>query len=615
MTKERTATPPPNPARRGPGGGGPAMALMPGEKPKNFKGTMKTLLKTLAPYKGKLVLVFFFAIASTLFTILSPNILGNATDLVVSGIQAGKGPDFGRLMEILLFLCGLYGLSFFFSFIQGFIMADVSQKVVYGLRQSLSEKLDRLPLQYLDGKTHGEVLSRFTNDIETINQSLSQSITQIITSFTTLAGILAMMIYINGFMTLVALIALPLSMVIIRLVVRFSQGHFRNQQRFLGEINSHVEEMFTGHLVVKAFNGEEESIRQFTEINDRLAEASRKSQFLSGLMMPLTGFIGNLSYVFVCIAGGYLALKGQVSIGNIQAFLQYVRSFNQPIAQAANVANVLQSTAAAAERVFELLEEKEEVEDREDSCSLHPEQIRGKVEFRNVDFGYSPEKPIIEDFSFTALPGQRIAIVGPTGGGKTTLVKLLMRFYELNKGQILIDDKDVREIPRCDLRRMLSMVLQDTWLFSGSLRENIRYGNIRRSDEEVTEAAKAAHIHHFINTLPEGYDMVINEEASNISQGQKQLITIARAILADAPILILDEATSSVDTRTEVLIQNAMANLMKGRTSFIIAHRLSTIRNADRILFIREGRIAEQGSHEELMALNGFYRELYDSQY
>ena len=550
-----------------------------------------------------------------MFTIISPNILGNATDLVVSGIQAGRGPDFGRLMEILLFLCGLYGLSFFFSFIQGFIMADVSQKVVYGLRQSLSEKLDRLPLQYLDGKTHGEVLSRFTNDIETINQSLSQSITQIITSFTTLAGILAMMIYINGFMTLVALIALPLSMVIIRLVVRFSQGHFRNQQRFLGEINSHVEEMFTGHLVVKAFNGEEESIRQFTEINDQLAEASRKSQFLSGLMMPLTGFIGNLSYVFVCIAGGYLALKGQVSIGNIQAFLQYVRSFNQPIAQAANVANVLQSTAAAAERVFELLEEKEEVQDREDTCSLHPEEIRGKVEFRNVDFGYSPENRIIEDFSFTALPGQRIAIVGPTGGGKTTLVKLLMRFYELNKGQILIDDRDIREIPRCDLRRMLSMVLQDTWLFSGSLRENIRYGNMKRSDEDVTEAAKAAHIHHFINTLPDGYEMVINEEASNISQGQKQLITIARAILADAPILILDEATSSVDTRTEVLIQNAMANLMKGRTSFIIAHRLSTIRNADRILFIRQGRIAEQGSHEELMALNGFYRELYDSQY
>ena len=591
------------------------MALMPGEKPKNFKGTMRSLLKTLAPYKGKLVLVLFFAIASTVFTILSPNILGNATDLVVSGIQAGNGPDFRRLMEILLFLCGLYGLSFFFSFIQGFIMADVSQKVVYGLRQSLSEKLDRLPLQYLDGKTNGEVLSRFTNDMETINQSLSQSITQIITSFTTLAGILAMMIYINGFMTLVALIALPLSMIIIRLVVRFSQGHFRNQQRFLGEINSHVEEMFTGHLVVKAFNGEEESICQFTEINDRLAEASRKSQFLSGLMMPLTGFIGNLSYVFVCIAGGYLALKGQVSIGNIQAFLQYVRSFNQPITQAANVANVLQSTAAAAERVFEFLEEKEEARDQEDSCSLHPEQIRGKVEFRNVEFGYSPESRIIEDFSFTALPGQRIAIVGPTGGGKTTLVKLLMRFYELNKGQILIDDRDIREIPRCDLRRMLSMVLQDTWLFSGSLRENIRYGNMKRSDEDVTEAAKAAHIHHFINTLPEGYEMVINEEASNISQGQKQLITIARAILADAPILILDEATSSVDTRTEVLIQNAMANLMKGRTSFIIAHRLSTIRNADRILFIREGRIAEQGSHEELMALNGFYRELYDSQY
>lgn len=615
MSKERPAAPQPNPARRGPGGGGPAMALMPGEKPKNFKKTMNSLLKTLSPHKGKLVLVFLFAIASTLFTIISPNILGNATDLVVSGIRDGDGPDFGRLIEILLFLCALYGLSFFFSFIQGFLMADVSQKVIYGLRKSLSEKLDRLPLQYTDGKTHGEILSRFTNDIETINQTLSQSITQIITSITTLLGIVAMMVYINGFMTLVALVALPLSMITIRLVVRFSQVHFRNQQRFLGEVNSHVEEMFTGHLVVKSFNGEEDSIRQFSEINDRLAEASRKSQFLSGLMMPLTGFIGNLSYVFVCLAGGYLALKGQVSIGNIQAFLQYVRSFNQPITQAANVANVLQSTAAAAERIFEMLEEKEEAPDQEEPCSLHPNQVKGQVEFRNVHFGYGSDHLTIQDFNFTALPGQRIAIVGPTGGGKTTLVKLLMRFYELNAGQILIDGQDIQQVPRRDLRRMLSMVLQDTWLFSGSLRENIRYGNSRSSDEDVIEAAKAAHIHHFINTLPDGYDMVINEEASNISQGQKQLITIARAILADAPILILDEATSSVDTRTEVLIQNAMANLMQGRTSFIIAHRLSTIRNADRILFIREGRIAEQGTHDELMALNGFYRELYDSQY
>ena len=603
--------------RKGPGsGGGPAMAMMPGEKAKNFKQTMKTLLEYFNPYKMKVVFVLIFAIGSTLFSIVSPSILGGATDIVVSGLSSGAGIDFEALIKILLFLCVLYGISFLFAFSQGFIMAGISQKIAYKLRKNMSEKMDRLPIKYMDTKTNGEILSRLTNDIETVNQSLSQSITQIITSFTTLIGILIMMLYISIPMTLVALIVLPTSVLLIRLVVKYSQVHFKNQQKYLGEINGHVEEMYSGHVVVKAFNGEIASLQKFTEINDKLAESAQKSQFLSGLMMPLTGFIGNLAYVFVCVVGGYLALNGKVTIGQIQAFLQYVRSFNQPIAQAANVANVLQSTAAAAERVFEFINEEEELQDLKTPASpINLKEVKGEVTFENVSFGYNEKNILIKNFSFTAKPGQRIAIVGPTGAGKTTIVKLLMRFYELNEGRILIDGVDIKTISKNQLRRMLSMVLQDTWLFSGSIMDNIKYGNMKASKEEVINAAKAAHIHHFIKTQPNCYDMTINEDANNISQGQKQLLTIARAILADAPILILDEATSSVDTRTEVQIQHAMANLMKDRTSFIIAHRLSTIRDADTILVMKDGNIIEHGSHLELMSQNGFYTELYNSQY
>lgn len=613
MSKNNTAVPA---GKKGPGpGGGPAMAMMPGEKAKNFRQTMATLLTYFRPYRLQVFLVLIFAIGSTLFSIVSPRILGDATDIVVTGMTGDSGVDFEVLLQLLLFLCALYAVSFLFAFLQSFMMVGVSQKITYSLRKRMSEKMDRLPLKYMDTKSNGEILSRVTNDIETVNHSLSQSITQIITSFTTLVGIVVMMLLISVPMTLVALIVLPTSVLLIRLVVKFSQTHFKNQQKYLGEINGHVEEMFAGHLVVKAFNGESASIEKFNEINDKLAESALKSQFLSGLMMPLTGFVGNLAYVFVCVVGGYLALNGRITIGNIQAFLQYVRSFNQPISQVANVANILQSTAAAAERVFEFLNEEEQIPDCTDSCSINLTKVKGEVTFENVSFGYHEDNILIDNFSFTAKPGQRIAIVGPTGAGKTTIVKLLMRFYELNQGRILIDQQNIKDYSRFDLRSMLSMVLQDTWLFSGTVMENIRYGNIDATDEEVILAAKAAHIHHFIKTHPSGYDMLINEESSNISQGQKQLITIARAILADAPILILDEATSSVDTRTEVLIQNAMSNLMQGRTSFIIAHRLSTIKNADIILVIRDGNIVEQGNHAELMAQNGFYTELYNSQY
>jgi len=606
----------PSPIKKGPGGGGPAMAMMPGEKAKDFRQTMKTLLHYFQPYKIKLFLVLTFAIGSTIFSIVSPRILGGATDIAVSGVLKGTGIDFKALLEILLFLCVLYVVSFLFAFSQGYIMAEVSQKIAYTLRKNMSEKMDRLPLKYMDDKSNGEILSRLTNDIETVNQSLSQSITQIITSFTTIIGIVVMMLYISIPMTLVALIVLPTSILLIRVVVKFSQVHFKNQQKYLGQINGHVEEMYAGHIVVKAFNGEAASIHTFNELNEKLAESARKSQFLSGLMMPLTGFVGNLAYVFVCVSGGYLALNGKVTIGDIQAFLQYVRSFNQPIAQAANVANVLQSTAAAAERVFEFLSEEEEIQEQTNSA-IHVDlsDVKGQVTFENVSFGYNEKELMIKNFSFTALPGQRIAIVGPTGAGKTTIVKLLMRFYELNQGRILIDGIDIKTLGKHNLRSMFSMVLQDTWLFSGSIMENIRYGNMKASSDDVVLAAKAAHIHHFIKTQPNCYDMIINEEANNISQGQKQLLTIARAILADSPVLILDEATSSVDTRTEVLIQNALANLMKDRTSFIIAHRLSTIRDADVILVMRDGNIIEQGNHQQLMAQNGFYTELYNSQY
>ena len=622
----------------GPGkSGGPVGAMIPGEKAKNFKETIQTLLSYVKPFKFKIAIAFLFAIASTIFSIVSPMILGMATDIVVKGIAGAvtggahiaAGIDFTALLRIVVLLCILYGISATFSIGQSFIMAGVSQKITYILRREMSEKMDRLPLKYFDSKTHGEILSRVTNDIDTVNQTLSQSLTQIINSATTIIGILIMMLYISPLMTIVALVVLPVSLLLIRLVVKRSQQYFKNQQKYLGEINGHVEELYTGHSIVKAFNGEERSVAEFSEINEKLYESAWKSQFMSGFMMLLTNFVGNLAYVFVCVMGGFLALRGIVSIGNIQAFMQYVRSFNQPLSQVANVANVLQSAAAAAERVFEFLNEDEEVSDGSIKVTVNATEAEktsgltevnwdtfgGKVSFDHVNFGYNPGKILIKDFNFTVNQGQRIAIVGPTGAGKTTIVKLLMRFYELNSGRILIDDVNIVDYSRKDLRDMFGMVLQDTWLFSGSIMENIRYGNIDASDEEVYAAAKSAHIHHFIKTQPNGYDMIINEDATNISQGQKQLMTIARAFLADAPILILDEATSSVDTRTESQIQRAMAALMQNRTSFIIAHRLSTIKDADMILVMNHGDIIEQGTHDDLLSAGGFYAELYNSQF
>ena len=600
--------------RRGPAGG--PHGMMPGEKAKDFGGTMKTLISYLRPHGIAVSVVFLFAIASTVFSIVSPTILGDATDEVVKGLMSPAGIDFSALLDILILLIVLYALSFLFSTIQGYIMAGVSQKVTYELRRAMSEKMDRLPLKYFDSKTHGEIQSRVVNDIETVNQTLSQSLTQIITSITMIVGILIMMIRINLLMTVTALIVLPLSMLVIRLIIGKTQRHFKAQQKYLGEVNSHVEEMYTGHTIVKAFNREDASEEVFDKYNEKLYESAWKSQFLSGLMMPLTNFIGNLAYVAVCILGGHLALNGSITIGNIQAFIQYVRSFNQPVSQVANVANLLQSTAAAAERVFELLDEEEEVSDQkaDGTPALSRENLRGAVGFEHVGFGYE-EELIIKDFNFQVQPGQRVAIVGPTGAGKTTIVKLLLRFYELNQGRITVDGKDIRDYSRKELRSMFGMVLQDTWLFNGTVRDNIRYGKMDATDEEVVEAAKAAHIHHFIMTQPKGYDMEINEEADNISQGQKQLLTIARAILADTPIMILDEATSSVDTRTEALIQQAMANLMKDRTSVMIAHRLSTIRDADWILVMNHGDIIEQGTHRQLLEENGFYANLYNSQF
>ena len=590
--------------------------MMPGEKAKDFGKTMKTLIGYLKPYRFRLAIVFIFAIASTVFTIISPTILGDATDKVVEGLMSGMGIDFSGLASILFLLLALYGCSLLFGVVQGWIMADVSQKVIYNLRDKMSTKLDRLPLRYFDSRTHGEIQSRMINDIETVNQTLSVSLTQMITSFTTIVGILIMMLRISVVMTLMALVVLPLSMGVIRLVVSKSQGHFKNQQKYLGYVNGHVEEMYAGHDIVKAFNREEESQQVFEEYNDKLCESAWKSQFLSGMMMPITNFIGNLAYVAVCLLGGYLAINGKISIGDIQAFIQYVRSFNQPIAQVANVANQLQSTAAAAERIFEIIDEEEEVDiDTAPEEVIDVDHVKGQVAFEHVHFGYTPEETVISDFSFTAQPGQRVAIVGPTGAGKTTIVKLLMRFYELNGGRIMIDGCDITKLSRANLREMFGMVLQDTWLNNGTIRDNIRYGRPDATDEEVEAAAKAAHVDHFIKTQGKGYDMEVNEEATNISQGQKQLLTIARAFLADAPILILDEATSSVDTRTESLIQKAMTSLMQGRTSFIIAHRLSTIRDADHILVLDHGDIIEQGTHEELLAANGFYTNLYNSQF
>ena len=601
-----------------PGGMGGGHMKMGQEKAKDFKGTMKKLISYLSPYKLAILLVIVFAIGSSVFNIVGPKILGNATTKIFEGLvskvsNSGGGIDFDAIFRTLTILASLYIISSIFSFIQTFITSDISQKVSYNLRKSISEKINKLPLNYYDKKTNGEVLSIVTNDIDAISQNLNQILSQMITSATTLIGVLIMMLSISVTMTLVSLIVIPLSLVMIMLVVKKSQKHFRAQQEYLGHTNGHIEEMYSGHNIMKAFNGEEKAIEEFDKLSDTLYNSAWKSQFLSGMMMPIMTFIGNLGYVIVAIMGGFLAIRNKIQVGDILAFIQYVRSFMQPIAQTAQIANVMQQTAAAAERVFEFLEEEEVVEDVKNPIST--EGIEGAVEFNHVRFGYNEDKIIINDFSINIKPGQKVAIVGPTGAGKTTIVKLLMRFYELNGGKILIDGHDYRDFTRNDLRKIFGMVLQDTWLFNGNIMENIRYGRLDASDEEVIEAAKLAHAHHFIKTLADGYNMEINEEADNISQGQKQLLTIARAILSDPKILILDEATSSVDTRTEVLIQQAMENLMEGRTSFIIAHRLSTIKNADVILVMKDGDIVEQGTHEELLKSKGFYSELYNSQF
>ncbi|MGB7606391.1 MAG: ABC transporter ATP-binding protein [Lutisporaceae bacterium] len=603
----------------GPGGGGPMGGMMRGgEKARNFKGTMKKLIKHLSVYKISIIIVFIFAAASAIFSIVGPKILGNATTKLFEGVMGkiadtGIGIDFDYIGGIMLTLLGLYLLSALFSYIQGWVMTNVSMKVSYGFRKDISEKINRLPLKYFDGTNHGEILSRVTNDVDTLSQTLNQSMTQLITSVTTVIGVLIMMLSISWSMTLVALFILPISMFLIMFVVKRSQKYFKEQQDLLGHLNGHVEEMYGGHVVMKAFNGEKKSIEKFETFNGKLYGVAWKSQFLSGMMMPIMSFVGNIGYVAVSVLGGWLAIKKAITVGDIQAFIQYVRAFTQPIAQLANISNVLQQTAASAERVFEFLAEEEEIP--EASNPVKVEAVEGNVEFKNVHFGYNADKIIINDFSAHIKPGQKVAIVGPTGAGKTTMVKLLMRFYDVNKGSILLEGHDLREYSRGDLRSMFGMVLQDTWLYNDSIMENIRYGRLDATDEEVKDAAKAAHVDSFVHTLPDGYNMVLNEEASNISQGQKQLITIARAILADPMILILDEATSSVDTRTEVQIQKAMNNLMKNRTSFIIAHRLSTIRDADLILVMNNGDIVEQGHHKELLTKNGFYAELYNSQF
>ncbi|MCQ6567434.1 ABC transporter ATP-binding protein [Bacillus mycoides] len=604
----------------GPGGGGPMGGGMRKiEKAKNFKGTMNKLLQYLKPYKLSILIVILFAIGSAAFTIVGPKILGNATTKLFEGLVSkvsgapGAAIDFTYIGNIVILLLGLYILSTVFGIIQGYIISGVAQKVSYNFRKEIDEKINRMPLKYFDKTTHGEVLSRITNDVDTVSQTLNQSMSQIITSVITIIGVLIMMLSISWQMTLVALLILPVSMILIMAVVKRSQKYFKSQQEYLGHVNGQVEEIYSGHNIVKAFNKEEEEVKKFEKVNDTLYHSAWKSQFLSGMMMPIMTFIGNIGYVAVSILGGWLAVKRTIAVGDILAFVQYVRSFTQPIAQVAQIANVLQSTAAAAERVFEFLEEEEEVPEAENPVKL--QKVQGEVTFQDVQFGYNPDKIIINDFSSNIKPGQKVAIVGPTGAGKTTIVKLLMRFYDINSGAICIDGHDIKDFTREDLRNMFGMVLQDTWLFNGSIMENIRYGRLDATDEEVIEAVKAAHVHNFVKTLPNKYQMELNEEASNVSQGQKQLLTIARALIADPKILILDEATSSIDTRTEVLIQKAMENLMEGRTSFIIAHRLSTIRDADLILVMKDGDIVEQGNHEELLKADGFYASLYNSQF
>ena len=588
------------------------------EKAKDFKGTTKKLLNNyLSKYKLALVIVVIFAIGSTIFSIVGPKILGNATTEIFNGLvsklSGGSGINFGKIGQIILTLLALYGLSALFSLIQGFTMTGVAQKLTYKMRNDLAKKINKLPMHYFDKKTKGEVLSIITNDIDTLSQNLNQSITQIITSICTLIGVLIMMFSISWEMTLVSLLILPVTVFIVKNVVGKSQKYFKKQQDYLGHVNGQVEEIYGGHTIVKAFNGENEAIKEFSKANKELYQSAWKSQFLSGLIFPIMNFIGNIGYVAVAILGGYLAIQGKITVGNIQSFIQYNKQFTQPINQIAQVSSMLQAMVAAAERVFEFLEEPEEVEDVENPKST--EGLKGNVTFDHVKFGYDEDRIIINDFSAKVKDGQKIAIVGPTGAGKTTMVKLLMRFYDVNSGAILLDGVNIKDFKREDLRKMFGMVLQDTWLFGGTIKDNIRYSKPDATDAEVIEAAKAAHVHHFIKTLPSSYDMVLNEESSNVSAGQKQLLTIARVILEDPKILILDEATSSIDTRTEIQIQAAMDNLMKGRTSFIIAHRLSTIKNADLILVMNHGDIVEQGTHEELLAKGGFYADLYNSQF
>ncbi|WP_332445821.1 ABC transporter ATP-binding protein [Sphaerochaeta sp.] len=627
MSQEHTT--PKSTPQRGPIGprGGHGM-MMPGEKAKDFSGSMAKLIAYLGVYKWAILFVWVLAIVSTIFTILGPKLLGKATDELFSGIMAkfaGSGAvNFGKIGEIIVWLIGLYAVSALFSYLQGYVMAGVSAKLTFRLRKDISEKMHVLPFSYYDKTTHGEVLSRITNDVDTINQTLNQSMTQIITSVTTLLGIVVMMLTISWQLTLVALCILPVSLLVVMLIIKKSQTHFKNQQNYLGNVNGHVEEMLSSHVVVKSFNGEQKSLETFNTMNDNLYKSAWKANFLSGLMMPIITFIGNFAYVAICIFGGYLAVKGRMTVGGIQAFIQYVRTFTQPITQIANISNVLQLTAAATERVFEFLGEEEEVADAPDALTVQQDdhgslptdvQVEGTVQFNDVSFGYEKEKIVIHDFNATVKPGQKIAIVGPTGAGKTTIVKLLMRFYDVNQGSITIDGNSIQVFKRDALRSLFGMVLQDTWLFNGTIADNIRYGKLDATEEQVIRAAQTAQVDHFVRTLPEGYHMILNEEANNISQGQKQLLTIARAILADPEILILDEATSSVDTRTEILIQKAMDNLMKGRTSFVIAHRLSTIRNADLILVMQDGDIVEQGTHDVLIKRNGAYAALYNSQF